>query len=172
MIVKEKREYNRLYYLRHKKRFREEARERRRAWLSTIEGREQNRIRCKEYADKNRSDKRVRDREYYQIHKDMWPARNRRWQQENREWWRARGHRRRTRGGLPTVAIVKQLVSENIQEYGELTCVYCLCAVENYEIEHKTPISRGGTSEKNNLCISCKSCNSKKGTKTVKEFAA
>jgi 5-methylcytosine-specific restriction endonuclease McrA len=37
-------------------------------------------------------------------------------------------------------------------------------------IEHKTPISRGGTSDISNLVLSCSACNFAKHTKTAEEF--
>ena len=39
-----------------------------------------------------------------------------------------------------------------------------------FQIEHKTPISRGGTNDPANLCLACKTCNRLKGTKTEEEF--
>lgn len=43
---------------------------------------------------------------------------------------------------------------------------------ERLSVEHKNPKSRGGTNEDQNLALSCRSCNSSKGTKTVEEFRA
>ena len=37
-------------------------------------------------------------------------------------------------------------------------------------LEHKTPLSRGGTNEYSNLAIAHKSCNSKKQNKTETEY--
>lgn len=37
-------------------------------------------------------------------------------------------------------------------------------------LEHKTPLSRGGSNEKRNLGVSCQRCNLKKGTKTELEY--
>lgn len=58
-------------------------------------------------------------------------------------------------------------------------CFYCgFNPRENAEykqrlaVEHKTPKSRGGTDEDRNLVLSCRSCNSSKGTKTFEEFRA
>jgi 5-methylcytosine-specific restriction endonuclease McrA len=38
------------------------------------------------------------------------------------------------------------------------------------EIEHKTPLSRGGMNEDNNVVASCSACNREKGTKTEREY--
>ena len=37
-------------------------------------------------------------------------------------------------------------------------------------LEHKTPLSRGGTNEYDNLSVACQSCNCRKHTKTECEF--
>lgn len=41
----------------------------------------------------------------------------------------------------------------------------------NSPLEHKTPLSRGGVHGFDNWCIACRSCNSRKGTKTIEEFS-
>ena len=57
----------------------------------------------------------------------------------------------------------------NAQDY---KCFYCENDLHNYKaIEHLIPLSRGGDNYKNNLVYSCKSCNSKKRNKTLKEYA-
>jgi hypothetical protein len=50
-------------------------------------------------------------------------------------------------------------------------CFYCENELINYKaIEHLTPIARGGDNDFYNLVYSCKSCNSKKRTKTLEEY--
>ena len=49
-------------------------------------------------------------------------------------------------------------------------CVYC-CAPAT-EIDHATPVSRGGTNEISNLVPSCHKCNADKRSKTREEFLA
>jgi len=48
----------------------------------------------------------------------------------------------------------------------------CYCSKENIplEIEHIIPKSRGGTNRVDNLCLSCRECNQKKGNMTAEEF--
>ena len=82
-------------------------------------------------------------------------------------------YRRRVRvgGKLPKKRI--QLVYEdNIKHYGTLTCYLCLKPIEfgKDNLEHKIPLSRGGTNEYNNLAIACGKCNVKKNNKTEKEY--
>ena len=56
--------------------------------------------------------------------------------------------------------------------YSAETCYYCGKAISgrNKTVDHKTPISKGGTNKLDNLCMCCQSCNSKKGNKTEADF--
>lgn len=54
----------------------------------------------------------------------------------------------------------------------ENKCFYCNLELLKYKaIEHLTPICKGGTNDWFNLVFSCRSCNSKKNSKTLFEFA-
>lgn len=63
-------------------------------------------------------------------------------------------------------------VSENIIDFlfekqnGQ--CFYCQSKLDDFHLEHMTPISRGGLHDDSNLCLSCSSCNLKKTTKQQK----
>lgn len=50
-------------------------------------------------------------------------------------------------------------------------CAYCGKAGK-LEVEHVQPRSRGGTGSVNNLVVACRSCNEKKGKKSLAEFLA
>ena len=50
----------------------------------------------------------------------------------------------------------------------ESCCAYCGGPYEH--MEHVVPISRGGRTEPGNVVPSCRSCNSRKGTKTPAEW--
>jgi hypothetical protein len=50
-------------------------------------------------------------------------------------------------------------------------CSYCGMPLRGeYEVEHMTPISRGGSNDRDNLCLSCESCNASKQNRTADEF--
>lgn len=54
-------------------------------------------------------------------------------------------------------------------------CYYCNIEFDRflddaYHLEHKIPLSRGGTNDRENLVLSCGSCNSQKHTKTPEEW--
>lgn len=74
--------------------------------------------------------------------------------------------------GELSMKTIQMLYEDNIKKYGTLTFYLCSAPISfgNDSFEHKTPISRGGTNEYNNLAIACRNCNSKKGTKTEEEY--
>lgn len=50
-------------------------------------------------------------------------------------------------------------------------CYYCNKEIKNKRtVDHKTPISRGGLTVEENLCVSCDKCNTEKGFLTEKEY--
>lgn len=58
----------------------------------------------------------------------------------------------------------------------ENNCYYCgkdlndKIFKDRKTIDHKQPVTRGGTNDKENLVVACQSCNSSKGNKTEKEY--
>jgi hypothetical protein len=74
--------------------------------------------------------------------------------------------------GKLTAATVQMVYEDNIKRFGTLTCYLCLKAIpfSKDHLEHKTPLSRGGTNEYNNLGVACQYCNCKKHNKTLEEF--
>lgn len=61
-----------------------------------------------------------------------------------------------------------------LYKYG-CQCAYCgkefdIEQCSRLVVEHKVPVSRGGSNDLSNLTLSCRPCNSKKGTKTLIEY--
>lgn len=52
----------------------------------------------------------------------------------------------------------------------ENRCFYCSKELADYHVDHKIPLSRGGSDAKRNLCVACPTCNLSKGNKTHREF--
>jgi len=77
---------------------------------------------------------------------------------------------KRKQGDYPILVTKKELkklirMSKN--------CYYCGVELNNkFEIDHKTPIRRGGKSIITNLAVACQRCNRSKGAKTAEEFIA
>ena len=83
---------------------------------------------------------------------------------------RVQMHRRRARkhnaDGTHTAADV--LLQGNSQRWN---CWWCgkPCR-DNYHVDHRVPLSRGGSDAPENLCITCPECNMKKGSKLPSEW--
>lgn len=80
-------------------------------------------------------------------------------------------YKRMAKGHI-TLKTVQLVYEDNIKKYGTLTCYLCGKPVELRQdcLEHKTPLSRGGTNDYDNLAIAHRSCNNKKSNKTEEEF--
>jgi len=80
--------------------------------------------------------------------------------------------RRNKKHGILTLSLIQLVYETNIKKHGRLTCYLCLLPIDlgNDHLKHKTPLSRGGKHEYNNLDVACKECNFKKHTKTVEEY--
>ena len=76
------------------------------------------------------------------------------------------------KGGQLTIQTIQRVYEDNIKQFGTLTCCLCLKPIDfgQDSLEHKQPISRGGTNTYDNLGIAHRRCNSIKGKKTFKEF--
>lgn len=66
----------------------------------------------------------------------------------------------------------EHLIAELSGDGESIICLYCekRIPVGESHLEHKRPISRGGTNDRGNLALSCASCNLRKGRKTHEEF--
>jgi 5-methylcytosine-specific restriction endonuclease McrA len=75
-------------------------------------------------------------------------------------------------GGPLTIQTIQQVYEDNIKHYGTLTCYLCLNPIEfgNDHLEHKIPLSRGGTNDRDNLNIAHRSCNCRKQARTEEEY--
>ena len=53
-------------------------------------------------------------------------------------------------------------------------CIYCNAVItpKNAGLDHKKPLSKGGTDDLSNLQILCKACNRAKGTMSAEQYAA
>lgn len=138
---------------------------------------------CQRYRQRNRERLNELSRRYYERNREERikylkenHERYQQWQRENREHLNVLEHNRRARirdGGTFTSEQIIILASEQNQ-----ACYYCGSSffidgtLEYYfEIEHKFPVSRGGSNEITNIALACKSCNSRKRDKTEEEYA-
>lgn len=120
----------------------------------------------------------------WKVAKKIWHERNKerrykeykKYRKENILKMRARDQRRialeKGARGILTDVIIKTVYLRNKTRFGRLTCYLCLKPVPlgKENLEHKTPLSRGGTNYLRNLDVSCKPCNMSKKNKTYREY--
>jgi len=83
-----------------------------------------------------------------------------------RLWNKLRVHRQRAAGKGPDRFDIDRMIC-----YQDARCMYCGVLLSGtYHIDHKTPISRGGTNDLENLQLLCPTCNLRKHTMTDEEF--
>lgn len=125
--------------------------------------------------------RRAYSRAYYAANREKQQAVNRRWSEANIE--KRRAHRAKWRKANPVK--VKQLCAlrrnapghhsaedlEQMYVSQEGLCAYCECGLgEDFQLDHMTPIIRGGTNNWDNLALTCRTCNLRKNKRTVVEF--
>lgn len=100
----------------------------------------------------------------------------RRWRQANKAKIRAYEHTRRaleTGAGRANPIVIAAILEARV-------CYYCGCELVRQKaphsrkgtIDHRTPLSRGGTNDASNLSAACASCNFSKNDLTEEEFRA
>lgn len=80
-------------------------------------------------------------------------------------WNRLRRHKERAAGEIPHPYEIGAMLCAQ-----DARCNYCDELLAAYHIDHKTPLSRGGTNDMENLQLLCPTCNMSKGAKTHEEF--
>jgi 5-methylcytosine-specific restriction endonuclease McrA len=67
---------------------------------------------------------------------------------------------------------IKPSIRNKIVRRDNSKCCYCNKPVskKNRSLDHITPQTRGGANKPSNLVLTCKSCNSQKGSKSLKEY--
>lgn len=93
-------------------------------------------------------------------------------------WWRAKSIRQSLlqyarKYGLADTPD-RQVITDWLKGQEPLRCYYSRQPVDLFsmQIDHKQPVSRGGTNKLSNLCVSSAAMNRAKGNMTEKEFKA
>ena len=94
--------------------------------------------------------------------RDENPGYGKKWRDENPGKMREKYLKRRDCGSAKK-GVIDSVITENILKYGIITCEQCKESCEdNYHIDHIIPISRGGSSDYDNLQILCAKHNMEK----------
>lgn len=122
----------------------------------------------KKYYQKNKDRILKRTNGYWYLNREVGLEKRRKYYKANRYLMKAG----RCGMGKSLVPIIQRVYEDNIKKFGTLTCYLCFNPVEfgKDQLEHRVPVSRGGTHTYENLGISCAKCNTKKGKKTEEEY--
>lgn len=132
--------------------------------------RERNPSSDRKYYEKNRHVLIPKMVEYNRRNKEAYLAKMRAWRKANPEkvqvWVRNRRAKLKGLSGSHTLADI--LAMMNIQR-GK--CVYCRCDItKSYQVDHIVPVARGGSNDKSNLQLLCRTCNLDKRDKDPLEY--
>lgn len=138
---------------------------------------EKKRLQSKKYRQENPEEARANSKRAYERKKEYYNSYAKAWYKTEKGLALVKKKHavRRVRMGDEkiTAAQIREIEQANREKYGIMTCVYCLSPIDgSYHLEHRIPLSRGGKNKKDNLTISCPSCNVRKHNKTDAEFLA
>lgn len=160
--------YVRAYYARHPERVKK----------LVADWRTKNPERAKEQRKKYQAGRTKRmnaNPEEYRAHRQKAVQRVAEWRKKNRERVRLqrmianvrrRALERTAKGSFTQEDILEQFVRQGGK------CFYCKKLIGRFHIDHKTPLSRGGSNWPSNLVCACARCNMKKQALTAEEFVA
>lgn len=129
----------------------------------------------KENKERYRLSTNLNRKQWYQKNKEYCIKKNKEWQLKNIEkvrFYKKRNKAMRRQIGFISLKTIQMVYEDNIKRFGTLTCIYCLNPIKfgQDSLEHKQPITRGGTNEYNNLAVACFKCNITKNNKTEGEY--
>lgn len=145
-------------------------------WTKTEKGKKHNHYYREKWRLKNKERNRIVDKLWREKNREIFNAKSRvrlkLYRLKNPLKVKVMNHKRRVSTRLLTLDTIQQVYEENIKKYGTLTCYLCLNPIDfgKDHLEHKTPISRGGKNNRDNLDVSCQYCNCRKHDKTELEY--
>lgn len=137
----------------------------------TKENEQKIKSRAADWRHKNREILLMKKREYYLENKEQRLEYFRKYCQENPEYVQLCSARRRARKRNAKGSFTKDQWFEKC-EFFNWQCYLCKksLTVESAHIEHRIPLSRGGTNWIANIAPACETCNLRKSNKTEKEY--
>ena len=68
--------------------------------------------------------------------------------------------------------LLKKAITDELIKKQKGRCMYCGSRVRRdlFDLDHKNPVSRGGTNRKSNFQLLCRTCNTRKGPLTDREL--
>ena len=109
------------------------------------------------------------NRKWQQLNPERVKEKCRKWHRSNPKKVAALQQKRRARKANADGTATAEQIKARFQ-YHENRCYYCGDNESGLHVEHRIPLSRGGSNWPSNLVPACPTCNLSKGTKTEKEF--
>jgi len=133
--------------------------------------RERDNARNREYLIEHPEVKRRAEKNYRRNHPDRCVESNKRWLQKQPNKRREYDQRRRIRESDARGSFTAKDVEILLRSQKDL-CWWCGKQLAGkYHVDHRIPLSRGGSNNPENLCISCASCNHSKSDKLPSEWS-
>lgn len=128
------------------------------------------RERNQRYRRENAEQVSIRRRAFYVRDRERDSEANKRWRKNNPERARSYVANRRARKLSAPGRFTKQDIKQLFKSQ-KGRCWYCQKSIENgYHIDHRIPLSRGGSNDPSNLVLACPSCNLRKGDRLPHEW--
>jgi len=174
-----RRELNRKSQLKHREKVLERKRIYGRAWRKANRARLslESRKRLALLDDGQRCQRRAKNQAFMKKWREANPeaarAARRAWGKKNPLREREHDHRYRARKKAALVAPVTVAFLRGLLDSQDGRCHYCRALLDaRKHVDHKQPLSRGGSHEPSNVCWTCPRCNISKKNKTEQEFFA
>lgn len=161
--VEQHREYCRRWHAEN----REHANARRRQYY--LDNFDREREARKEWSEANPDKRRIAMRKQYLKNRERILERNKAWKDANPDKRHAHNLTRRARMGGAEGFFTAEEFADVRKKYDN-SCAYCGCPDTALTADHDVPLFRGGSNWISNILPACKTCNSRKGTKTAAEF--
>lgn len=168
--IQRNRERARACYWRSVEGYRARARDRAAVIRSTVEGAEVAQQRARDYAKSHGAEAVARVRAWRKANPEKSKA-ARRAAYARAPWkWLFHGRNRRAKLAGAAGNHSRSEILDRLKEQCGL-CAYCLRSMgDDFEVEHVTPISRGGSNDIDNIVLACPGCNNSKNDRTILEF--
>lgn len=118
-------------------------------------------------------ERKAKERAYYEANKDRFKAKAKKWQAANREHQQAMSHQAQVKVKYPEAFAGTDITNDGLHlwilERRHEPCLYC-GTPESDSIDHKVPLSKGGSHTYDNLHMICKQCNTVKAKYTHDEY--
>lgn len=127
--------------------------------------------RNKKWFSENREEILSKQRENYRNNTESYSQYNKKWRDKNKDYILLKNRQREHK--LNDFPKIKQKEINKLLQDHDNKCFYCKVYVKrgvNLHIDHVVPLSAGGPHIIDNLVPACKTCNLKKGKKSLQEF--